>query len=197
MYYSDHEIYTSIKQGVAAEILAELNGCSIDQINKAYNRCHECIEKKDREYNMVLSHMPNNPYRRSYTSMKEINTKRKYVKYNYSEQENDKIAQMLSQGLTTTDIYNTLYGNLCEEDRPGIKAFYAKCSKLKKEIDNESNKIVETIENHSEPEYDGSNVKLTQIRAELDSLLSHLAIQYQTSVHEIMELNNKIDMLTK
>lgn len=198
IYYTDSEIYCSIRRGVSISVLAQLNGCTSAEIRAVYNKYKALIESKEMHYRQQLA-LHNKYNKITETPQKHVVPKEEVIdkerimikertsmrKFKYTDEIEGIMRQKLAQGIKPTAIYDELFLN--SPNSPNLAAFKRKCNEIKKDMD-----IVDEVSNSDE-----TIESLSKQREELREELQYLSVKYQETLTKIVEINLKINQLNE
>lgn len=198
VYYTDSEIYCSIRRGVSMSILAQLNGCAVAEIRDIYNRHKASIELKEMHYKQQLA-LHNDYNKITETPQKHVVPKKEVIhkeeimieeksiarKFKYTDEIENMMRQKLAQGVKPAVIYDELFLNSLNS--PNLVAFKRKCNEIKKDIN-----VVDKVSSSDE-----SIESLSKQREELREELQYLSVKYQETLTKIVEINLKINQLNQ
>lgn len=198
VYYTDSEIYCSIRRGVSMSVLAQLNGCTVAEIRAIYNRHRALVELEEMHYKQQLA-LHNKYNKIAETPQKHIVLEKEVIdkekimmkersavrKFKYTHEIEKIMRDKLAQNIKPVVIYNELFLN--SADSPNLAAFKRKCNEMKKDMNvvNEVSSSSETIES------------LSKQREELREELQYLSVKYQETLTKIVEVNLKINQLNQ
>ena len=186
MYYTDAEVYRSVKRGVTFDVIAQLNGCSVKEVKSAYKR-YECkMDAADVAYKEVIRRK--NELEKQCCSYSENNNCRKkgdanmgkQSKFKYTPELEQAIRHKLSEGLKPKEIYDSMFSDT--DNKPALHAFRLKCNKLK------------ATTNDAKADGDAkSTTSLDSLQQEIQDTIDTITEEYKKAIHSLVELQIKVE----
>ena len=187
MYYTSREIYHCVQRGVEFEVLAELNGCNVSEIKRAYREYETKIIAKDKEYQKLLTahrekSVPLCTEDIIYTK-EEIKMDKKR-RFKYTDELEKAISHCLAEGKSAPVAYGEIFENA--ETKPTLESFRVKYRRLK-------NNSTESVKLKAEKKTPKKKENLNSLYHEIEKKIDDITEEYKSAIRSLIELQIKIE----
>lgn len=179
--FTDAEIYSKMRNGVPADVLAELYACKVRDIEDAQNRHAAKIQQDDKVYTSTLfksighgTHSIKNLLPKEGSSMRH--------RYTFTDDVLAEITRRVQAGEDYNQIFNSMFS--FTSDRPSVKSLYVRVKRIEDELRNaESVRLVtrsvrladlEEVDNEVQHLSKELNQFVTSFSSKLDALSNKL-----------------------